>query len=87
MLKKCSKIEKIIKQTDIYDKEGLPKELFERIKKRQNNVAFQRGSMKFDDYNYVPFNKYILVDPNLSDSESDILGYIPPKLNKNDIIN
>jgi hypothetical protein len=40
MLKKCSKIEKIVKQVDVFDKEGLPKELYEKIKKRQNNVAF-----------------------------------------------
>jgi hypothetical protein len=43
--------------------------------------------MKFDDYNYEPHNKYILVDPNLTDSESEILGYVPPKLSKNDISN
>ena len=40
MLKKCPKIEKILKQEDNFDKIGLPKELYDKIKKRQNNVAF-----------------------------------------------
>ena len=40
--------------------------------------------MKFDDYNYEPHNNYILVDPTIEDSESEILGYVPPKVNKND---
>jgi hypothetical protein len=34
MLKKCSKIEKILKQEDNFDKIGLPKELYDKIKKR-----------------------------------------------------
>ena len=40
--------------------------------------------MKFDDYNYEPHNKYILVDPNNDDSENEILGYVPPKMNIKD---
>ena len=40
--------------------------------------------MKFDDYNYDPHNKYILVDPNIEESDVDIEGFVPAKINKND---
>ena len=40
MLKKCSKVEKIIKAINQFDKEGLPEEMYDMLKKRQNNVPF-----------------------------------------------
>lgn len=65
MLKKCAKIERIHVQENQYDKDGLPQELYDQIKKRQQTESFKRGAMTFEDYNYDLYNKYILIDPNI----------------------
>jgi hypothetical protein len=44
----------------------------EKIIERQNQEAFKRGAMSFEDYNYGIYNKYILIDPNMNEDDQEI---------------
>ena len=47
---------------------------------RQKIEPFKRGSMVFEDYNYEMYNKYILVDPEFNESDSNLPmpgGFVP----------
>jgi hypothetical protein len=46
--------------------------------------AFKRGAMRFEDYNYELYNKYILVDPTRDDNDDVDLGdFMPMPVQKN----
>ena len=39
--------------------------------RRHKREAFKRGAMMFDDYNYDLYNKYILIDPDRHEGDTD----------------
>ena len=53
---------------------------------------FKRGVMNFDDVNYELYNKYILIDPKITDSHVEIKelkergGFVPTKESYNNLL-
>ena len=81
-LKNCVKIPKkeIISETN--DQEGVSMKQYVEELNNYKQIAFKRGSMLFEDFNYKFFNKYIIqIDPDVNNK--DILeeefpgGFIP----------
>jgi len=77
-LKNCVKVPKLIDLSDRHNQLiKSPKE----SKKSQNDHLFQRGAMRFDDFNYDAYNKHILVDQNVEPYNAqtmiDLDGFVP----------
>lgn len=66
LLKKCARVQKIY-ENELDTPMG-------KLQEQINLNAFKRGAMFFEDYNYEPYNRHILIDPNkVSDDEDEYL--------------
>lgn len=63
MLKKCARVQKIY-ENELETQAG-------KLQEQVNYNAFKRGAMFFEDYNYEPYNRHILIDPNKVSDEED----------------
>ena len=62
LLKKCARVQKIY-ENELETVQG-------KTQEQINYNCFKRGAMFFEDFNYDPYNKHILIDPNkVSDDE------------------
>ena len=62
-MKNCIKIPKLYKKTgsDDSDDEALSESVYVKKNDDFKKDVFKRGAMNFEDYNYEPYNKYILI--------------------------
>lgn len=69
-LKKCIKVKKYYMQGKD-NESGLSAQAYKEKIAKQNEEAFQRGAMQFEDFNYENFNKYIFIDPDRTEQPAE----------------